>query len=161
MAIWQFKVEIIPELAVAQREVISIDEWNEGLWWLKKQPSQDFLNELASILPAHKSWSDKLSQWGRQESDLIEVWREAEKVDSISTRIETREINHSFIKRLLECANRHHCRLVYARYRTVLPKAYDEFLEALTGSPNYKVVSNPSEWLPKMAQEVLDEENKR
>lgn len=161
MAIWQFKVEIIPEDAVAQRQVISLEEWDEELWWLEKQPSQDFLIELANILPAHKSWSKNLCQWGRQESDLIEVWREAGKVESISARVETRQINYNFIRQLVACVYKYHCRFVYARYRTILPLGYNEFLESLTGSPNYKVVSNPSEWLPKMAQEVLDEEKSR
>lgn len=161
MAVWQFNVEIIPEHVIAQREAISVEELDEELWWQEQQPSEDFLIELANILPAYKSWSEDLSQWGRQESDLIEVWREAGKIESVSARIETREINYSFIRQLLGCVNKYRCRLVYSRYRTVLPQSYDKFLEALTDSPNYKVVSNPSEWLPRMAKEVLDEENKR
>ncbi len=161
MAIWQFKIEIIPDVAVAERQVIPQQEWDEQLWWSELQPSQEFLAELSTLLPPHKSWSTDLSQWGLQDSDLIEVWHESGKVESISARIDTSEVNFHFIKQLLDLAAQWQCRIVYARYRTVQPRAHTEFLESFFASPSYKVISNPDEWLPKMAQEVANEEKNR
>lgn len=154
MAIWQFKVELIPDVEVGGREMIPEGEWEMCQWWMKSQPSDDFLGALASLLPSKESWSDDLSQWGHQHSDLVEVWREDHKVESISARVDTRELNVDFLKALLEIAGKWNCRLVYARYRTVLPRKYPELANALLESPNFKVVRDPKLWLPKMAAEA-------
>ena len=154
MAIWQFKVEIIPDAEAGQRELIPDDEWEQAGWWLNSPPPDEFLEELACLLPSHKSWSDDLSQWGDQQSDLVEVWREGAKVESISARIDTRALNSEFVKALLEIANKWNCRLVYARYRKALPRDYMNLEKALLESPNFKVMRDPEMWLPKMAAEV-------
>lgn len=154
MAIWQFKVEIIPDAVAGQRELIPDDEWEEALWWLNSPPPDELLEELACLLPSHKSWSDDLSQWGDQQSDLVEVWREGEKVESISARIDTRALNTGFVKALLEIANKWNCRLAYARYRKVLPRDYINLVNALLASQNFKVMRDPELWLPRMAAEV-------
>jgi hypothetical protein len=157
MAIWQFKVELIPAVT-AQCKAISLQEWDEQAWWSILQPSRELLLELASLLPTQESWASELSQWGRQDSDLIEVWSESGKVESISARFDCRKVNFQFIRQLLDLSNKWQCSIVYARDRTVQPHSYSAFLESIFASPSYKVVSNPDEWLPKMAKEVKNAE---
>jgi hypothetical protein len=107
---------------------------------------------------AYKTKTSELSQWGQQDSDLIEIWREGQAVESISARIDARELNVPFVKRLLLIAENWNCRLVYSRYRTILPQDYTEFIQALNDSPNFQVIGNPKEWLPRMANEVAQNE---
>lgn len=158
MAIWQFKLEVIPSTAIGAREVIPEKEWKDCSWWLDSNVPHEMLEELSGILPPQKSWSIELSQWGQQDSDLIEIWREGQAVESISARIDARELNVPFVKRLLLIAESWNCRLVYSRYRTILPQDYAEFINALNDSPNFQVIDNPNEWLPRMANEVAQNE---
>lgn len=157
MAIWQFKVEAIPAAVIGAREVIPEKEWDDCSWWLGSDVPCEMVDDLAGILPPHQSWSEDLFQWGRQDSDLVEIWREGDLVESVSARIDTRELNHLFVKRLLAIAEKWQCRLVYSRYRAVLPLEYNAFMDALKESPNFKVIGAPDVWLPRMAEEVANE----
>ncbi|UTY59638.1 hypothetical protein [Massilia sp. erpn] len=158
MAIWQFKLEVIPSALAGARDVIPEKEWADCSWWLDSNVPHEMLEELSRILPPHESWSIELSQWGLQNSDLIEIWQEGQAIESISARIDARELNLPFVKRLLQIVEKWDCRLVYSRYRTILPQAYAEFIEALNDSPNFKVIGNQEEWLPRMANEVAQNE---
>jgi hypothetical protein len=161
MAIWQFKVELVPERIAAGRHVIPEQEWGEQLWWSNVQPSQDLLVGLSRLLPSLDSWSPDLSQWGRQDSDLVEVWRDAGRIESISARVDARHVNLHFIRELVELTARSHCRIVYARYRTVQPQSFASFLEAFLESPARKVVLDPQSWIPRLAKEVEDMQEER
>ena len=156
MAAWQFKIEIVHNSIVAGREGLSLDEWDEGLWWSDIQPNDELITSITSLLPQKESWADELHQWGKQDSDLIEIWYENGKVESISARIDTREPEYEFIKELIRVVADWDCRMIYTRYRNVLPNNYKDFLKVFQDSPNFKVVSNPEEWLPKMASEVAN-----
>ena len=157
MAIWQFKLEVIPATVIGARDIIPEKEWEDCRWWLESDVPCEMVSDLAGILPPHQAWSEDLRQWGRQDSDLVEIWREGDLVESISARVDTREVDPSFVKRLLMIAEKWQCRLVYSRYRSVLPTEYTAFMEALKESPNFKVVGAPEVWLPKMAEEVANE----
>jgi len=106
------------------------------------------------MLPPLKSWHEDLLQWGTQESDLIEVWIESEKLDSITCRIDCRNPNFDFIRKVVDVAQRLNCKMVYSRYRNVLPSEYADFVHAVFDSPNRKFLEAPAEWLPKLASEV-------
>lgn len=157
MAIWQFKLEVIPATVIGARDIIPEEEWEDCRWWLESDVTSEMISDFAGILPPHQSWSEDLSQWGRQDSDLIEIWRESDLVESISARIDMRQLDTSFVRRLLMITEKWQCRLVYSRYRSVLPNDYFKFMEALKESPNFKVVGAPELWLPKMADEVSNE----
>jgi len=111
---------------------------------------------LSSILPSTKSWHEHLLQWGKQDGDLVEVWLEGKRVSSVEARIDCRNLNAQFIRRLFDVAHEWECRLVYDRYRTVLPDDLDGFIRAIWDSPNHKFMEAPAEWLPKLAKEVQD-----
>lgn len=155
MAIWQFKVEFVPNVVVARHDVIPEEEWADCQWWVRSIAPSGLLEDLACLLPSHRSWSEDLSQWGSQDSDLIEIWRENGKIESVSARIDMRNLDLEFVRDLSEIANEGQCRLIYSRYRTVLPQDYAELVGALLASPTFKALKHPEEWLPKMANEVL------
>jgi hypothetical protein len=99
-----------------------------------------------------------LLQWGKQDGDLIEVWLEGTKTDSIEARIDCRDLNSLFIRQLFDLTREWGCRLVYDRYRTVLPEDLEGFIRAIWDSPNHKFMEAPAEWLPKLAKEVQEHE---
>jgi len=161
VAIWQFSVEFVPAGWLGNRQAITEDDYNESLWWVGNQPSQGFEQKIAALLPEAKSWSPHLRQWGVQESDLVEVWYENGVVDSVSARLDCRNINPLLLRKIFELSEAFGCRMVYMRDLTVVGEDFESFVQKLWDSPNHKFLENPGEWLPKMAKEVADRENNR
>lgn len=161
MAIWQFKLEFVPESALVGKTELSEDEWTEQSWWSAYPAPIEYAERFSSLLPPLKSWSEDLHQWGTQEGDLIEVWVESGTVESIAARIDCRELNPQFIRSIFEAAREWKCGLVYSRYRNRLPETLDHFIEAIWNSPSHQVVRAPNEWLPKLAKEVEDANKNR
>ena len=158
MALWQFKLWFVPSEFVGDRQTLEADECEDGAWDSTKQPVADFQSRLTAILPSQKSWHERLFQWGRQDGDLIEVWIEGEKVESISARIDCRNLNPQFMRQIFDLAHEWGFRLVYQRYRVVLPEEWDGFVRAVFDSPNLKFMQDPAEWIPKLAKEVSENE---
>ena len=157
MALWQFKLWFVPSEFVGDRQTLEVGECEEGLWNSTKQPAPGYQSRLSAILPSGKSWHERLQHWGRQDGDLIEIWLEGEKVESISARIDCRNLNAQFMREIFDLAHEWGFRLVYQRYRTVLPKEWEAFVRAVCDSPNLKFMQNPAEWLPKLAKEAENE----
>jgi hypothetical protein len=157
MALWQFKIWFVPSGFVRSRSSLTKQECDEGAWFNTELPT-DYQARLSSILPRTKSWSDQLQQWGKQDGDLIEVWLEGEKVESVEARIDCRNLNAEFIRQVFEIAHEWGFRLVYDRYRTVLPEDFGDFVRAIWESPNHRFMEDPAEWLPRLAKEVEEQE---
>jgi hypothetical protein len=160
MALWQFKSWFVPSEFLGDRQTLEVGECEEGLWNGTKQPPTDYQSRLSAILPSRKSWHDRLLQWGTQDGDLIEIWLDGEKVESISARIDCRNLNAHFMREVFDLAHAWGFRLVYQRYRVVLPKEWDAFVRAVGDSPNLKFLQNPGEWLPKLANEISENEER-
>ena len=154
MAVWQFKLEGVPSSAVVGRDSVSEDEWNESQWWEGVQPSETFLTSIAGLLPTKDSWSEELRQWGRQDSDLVEIWYEDNLVESVLIRLDSRQPNIELIEKLLKILSDSDYCMIHSRDRRVLPNNFVEFVHEFENSPSYKVVSNPEVWLPKMAKDM-------
>ena len=127
MALWHFKIWFVPSEFVGDRRNLDAEECEDGTWDNTKQPAADFQSRLTTILPSRKSWHERLLQWGSEDGDLIEVWMEGEKVESISARIDCRNINARFTRQIFEVAHEWGFRLVYQRYRVALPQQWEGF----------------------------------
>ncbi|HAT40707.1 MAG TPA: hypothetical protein DCS87_03150 [Rheinheimera sp.] len=161
MAIWQLKAQIIPAAYIGERLQLDENEWEEMPWWSIHEPPENFACKFSTLLPPLKSWHEDLHQWGEQASDLIEIWYEEGKLESVSVQFDCRKLNYDFISSVINVANSIDCRLVYSRYKTVMPNAIQELLSFIKESPSQKVLLNPAEWLPKLAMEVADEQKNR
>jgi hypothetical protein len=62
------------------------------------------------------------------------------------------------MRQIFDIAREWGFRLVYQRYRTVLPEDWEGFAHKVCDSPNLKFVQNPEEWLPKLAKEAAEDE---
>ena len=161
MAIWQFTVEFVPISWLGDRQAITDNEHNESPWWVGNQPESGFEQQIVKLLPEAKSWSSDLRQWGAQESDLVEVWYESGSVESISARLDCRNINPPLLRQLFELSEDLECRLIYNRDLTVVGENFESFVRKLWDSPNHKFLEDPKEWLPKMAKEIANREKNR
>ncbi len=158
MALWQFKIRFVPFGMVGERTSLTERECEEAKWWGSAELPADYQSRLSSILPETGSWHKDLLQYGKQDGDLIEVWLERTKVESVEARIDCRNLNPVFIRQVFDVAQEWGCRLVYDRYRTVLPENLQGFTRAIWDSPNHKFMEAPAEWLPKLAKEVQEHE---
>lgn len=158
MAIWQFKMWFVPADFVGNRNFLAKQECEETAWSYTLQLPEDFQTRLSTILPIHKSWHEQLLQWGTQTGDLIEVWMDGDKVVFIEARIDCRNLNTEFMRQLFMLAGEWGFRLVYPRYAMVLPGVWDDFMRAVSESPNLKFLQNPTEWLPKLAKEAKQDD---
>ena len=97
MAVWQFKIALIPKLWVdtggAVLALFNAEGYEESsAAWV------DFSNELleeriGSLLPASKSWNSDLTCWGLDSTNDIQLWCEHGKVQSLTIRFDLRSPN--------------------------------------------------------------------
>ena len=161
MALWQLKIEVIPSERVHGRSQIDAAEFDDALWWSDRQPPPDFRDRLASLLRPTKSWHERLLWFGDEQADRIDVWLEADRVESVGVRVDCREANAPFVRGLLKLAQDWSCSLVETRYLKVLPATLPEFVTAVAGSPSCRFMEDPAHWLPKLAAEVREAEGGR
>ena len=154
MALWQFKVEVVPTERVSGRAHIDAAEFEDACWWSDRQPPSHFRERLASLLPPVNSWHERLLWYGSEQSDRIDVWMEQDRVRSIDVRIDCIKANPPFVKGLLLMVQHWSCSLVEQRYLKVLPATLPEFLATVTDSPSCRFMEDPAHWLPKLAAEV-------
>jgi hypothetical protein len=69
MAIWQFRLMLLPAAAVEQQcggipDSIPQELAEDFAWWAETQPPKDFECLIDQILPERGSWSDSMRIWG-------------------------------------------------------------------------------------------------
>jgi len=161
MALWQFEFEVVPFERVRDRAEIAEAEFDDAGWWSDRQPPNDFLQQLAAILPPTKSWSEKLLWFGKDEGDRFDVWMEDERMHSFRVRIDCQRPNPSLIDGLLRIANDWSCSFIESRYLKVLPLNRSDFINAIATSPSNRFMEDPALWLPKLAAEVKERERRK
>jgi hypothetical protein len=74
MAIWQYRLALIPEGALLSKYdvlplKISMELAEEFGWWSDNQPQSGFEQQIDLILPQMDSWSTSMRMWGHKHSD--------------------------------------------------------------------------------------------
>lgn len=86
MAVWQFKIELIPrEWAIKAGNGVDLLYTEDGYYdvdraWIDFQPSKDLRGIFQKILPPGESWTDDMELWGNTETHDISLWTEDGKV---------------------------------------------------------------------------------
>jgi hypothetical protein len=159
MALWQLKLHLVPSVVVGTRLSLTAEERREQDWQDALRLPDEYQARLATILPAAQSWHDQLLHWGSQDGDLIEVWLDGARVESLDARVDCRSFDGRFIRELVNLAREWKLRLVCARDGSVLREEFDTVIRAVVESPNRKWLEAPDEWLPKLATEAPEPED--
>ena len=94
MAIWQFSCHVIPK----ENEDISNDlDFDEILEWRKQGTS----TEKIDFLDKRKSWSDEISQYGKEDETCIEFIYDNEVLMEIHCRLDMRSLTKEMLKKIL------------------------------------------------------------
>jgi len=149
MAIWQFGVILIPELAIlAECEAFPASipmEMTDHLWWSKQQAPKGFEKQIDLMLPQTKSWSDEMRIWGSESgNDAYVRYTDAEKkaVEEIAFRLDACDPPLDLIRMICGLAVQLSCVLLTVDSEVLQP-VESEVLAAIRNSTAAKFVNDP------------------
>ncbi|MDQ6482528.1 hypothetical protein [Dyadobacter sp. LHD-138] len=94
MALWQYNFFILPLSSYDKfwrQEKLKVDKdslFDDSVFWKNTGIRSDFFSEIEEILSRSKSWSKDLLIYGNVESNVFEIFIEADLVASVSFRID-------------------------------------------------------------------------
>ncbi|NJO33474.1 MAG: hypothetical protein HC869_10335 [Rhodospirillales bacterium] len=150
MAIWQFKVFLLPEAKVHERLggvpiTIPADLVEDAQWWLTYQPC-GIETAIAKLLPEAPSWSAEMRMWGDEEGDAASAIYEDDshsKILEIEFRINVARLSDSLVAGICQLSEQFGCLLVSWRQCHVLRPKVPELMAAIERSKATKYVRDP------------------
>src|SRR5881296_1881707 len=127
MAIWQFRLDLIPTSALrAKYGVVPVSipqEQAENFpWWSEVQPPAGFEARLDAILPKANSWSESMHIWGDERGDTASVcYDNNRKVEWIGFRVDVRELSPGFVRDICRVSDEIKCMLLTGAYHLIAP----------------------------------------
>jgi|SRR5579859_1010970 len=166
MAIWQFRLILIPEKILLSRyEVLPLrlsqKVAENVLWWSDVQPVAGFEKWIDLILTQAPSWSSSMRMWGEKRGNEAYVCYAdlgMTIVEEIAFRIDVREISSDFIHQICVLAKQLDCVLMTTDYSILVP---DEacVLTAMANSTAQKYLVDPASALSSIDQRQFDHLN--
>ena len=151
MAIWQFRVVLVPQSTFETRGEplpvsISSVEVADQLWWSKVQPPEGFERQIDLMSPEIESWSEEIRIWGSEDTNDAHVcYTDASKkvVEEIAFRLDVRDLSPDLVRMICALAQQLSCVLLTADSEILRP-VQSEVLAAIRNSTAAKFVSNPA-----------------
>jgi hypothetical protein len=164
MAIWQFRLVLIPEQVLLRKyEVlplaIPMELAEDFPWWAGAQPPTGLEQQIDGILPRMDSWSTCMRMWGHKHGDDAYVCYGDESkntIEEIAFRIDARRISADLVRHICILARRLACVLMTSDYEILAP---DEsmVLTAIDHSTSRKFVADPVATLQSLDHAKLEE----
>lgn len=131
MAIWQFDFNIIPKVHGTEN-IIS---------WMGETINEEAFQSLEQVLKPHKSWSQDITQFGKDDETCVKILKEKDKIDEISCRLDLRTLKKEELQNILKFINQLNAEILY------LEKAYSASmpvcLNLIKNSNAIKFCQNP------------------
>jgi hypothetical protein len=164
MAIWQFRLILIPErVLLSKYDVLPLaipeDLAEDFPWWSDVQPHIGFEQQIDLILPEMASWSKSQRMWGQKHRDDAHVLYADEtknKVEQIAFRIDASAISLELVRRICLLARQLGCVLMTADYEIL---AADESMvfAAVNQSTARKYIDDPVSTLLSLGKPEIQE----
>ena len=130
MAVWQFRLILLPEKVLLSRYEILPPAIPQELaedfsWWGDVQPQTGFEDQIDLILPRRVSWSTSGRMWGHEDRDDAHVFYVDEtksNVVEIAFRIDANSISSELVKQICILARQLGCVLMTADYEILVPE---------------------------------------
>jgi len=149
VAVWQFKVALIPkrwlDAGGSVAELLTREGWDTASAW-KGVLGDAFKSRIEGILPRGKSWSPSLTVWGSEEHSDIQLFEHGGHVESLNARFDLRQPDMRLFKLVFDFAQ--DCGLAIvdmSRKRTV--SDLNEFVRAAAESEAAHFVLDPASFL--------------
>lgn len=163
MAIWQFKIELIPQSWIDSGGVVEALFSEEGadpsVAWAGYYDSR-LEDRLSSALPNGKSWSSNLTLWGDLEEDDIQLWRDQGKVEFVQVRFDLRNLNLSLFQAIVDIARDLGLAILAPGIKMVVPWDTQELLRVAMESNASRFVDDPHSFLQQVGQRVQEQYSK-
>jgi hypothetical protein len=159
MALWIFRAEIVPQEVLGDRRELSEAEFDESYprFW-ESRDGDRAAHELSGLLPPLKSWDSRLSLFGFEGSDRIEVWREGSRVTNMTLKVDCRTPNTAFIDAVEALGTKHRLLFIYDRTFAVCEPKSGALRQFVFSSAGCRALEDPEIWLPHLAAEVKKRE---
>lgn len=142
MAIWQFECYIIPKRNV---DANIHPDYEEILSWGKQNSSIEKID----FLKKQKSWSNKISQYGKEDETCIEFFYENEILMEINCRLDLRSLSKRMLKNILDYVDRMDGMIFYEN-KIYYPNM-DEVVELMKKSSANRFCQNPRNYIEKFS----------
>ena len=161
MAIWQFRIDLIPRKAIRRifgELPISLPEElaEEFLWWSDAQPPKGFEAWITVFLPEAQSWSQTMRIWGDERGDTGSVcYSNGDQVESVGFRIDVRQLSLAFVRNICELAVRLDCMLLTGTYHLLAPDDLT-VLSSINSSTAQRYLNDPVSTLRELKRQSTD-----
>ena len=157
MAIWQFALHAVPNMPPADVTPMQLTEAEVEIAWESfPVDAASLAARLSAFLPERKAWSEHLRAWGDEDSDDVQVWMQADTVQSIQFRVDVRCVSHAFLNGLCELASEFGWHLVDDA-GVIVPSRPGRILKTILRSPAQRFVADPEHFLKQIAAENGEE----
>lgn len=150
MAIWQFKIELLPtdevrfrvgeppcSLPATFQGSVGYHSTNGGSFWTSRATSVA-VPYFRKLLRETQSWTSDALMYGEEDGDKVEVWD-----DSVVAMIDCRNLDESFVFGVLSIANALECSLLVVETGWVIPAEKEFLVREIESSRALRFVSRP------------------
>jgi len=150
VAVWQFKISLLPQQWLdaggALDALVGADGWHMSPAW-GASDFESIQRRIDGILPPGQSWSESLLHWGSYETDDIQLFSESSLVESLCVRFDLRRPNLALFGLVVAAAEDLHLALVDMARKQVVPRDVQALLRAAAASGAASYVKDPISFL--------------
>lgn len=158
MAIWQYRLELVPRQALfaayGVQPITVPEEMCDGpSWWRGIAHPLGLEEMISSILPQAVSWSDEMKMWGdKKTNDATIGYSDSGKtaIDFVEFRIDAYRVLFPYVTKLCNLAKFFDCVFVNSKRRVLEPDD-SKVVSDIYHSKAYKFVQDPISTLQSLA----------
>lgn len=125
MAIWQYNFTLIPRASFLDKSLnVHFDMdglFEDDIYWDLVSINIDFFSDIDAIIPKGKSWSNNIILFGSEEANCFEVYKDEQKVKSVSFRVDFTSNYEDFLRGVIEFALLKNLLIVDEEYNILEP----------------------------------------
>jgi len=154
MALWQFDLHCLPSVAVVERLgqiplTMKRGDFDNVTWWRCVAQPADIASQFDRFLPRMSSWSPKITTWGEEDGNRIDLVTSGLGIKDIFVRIDVRNLDYKFLLALIRCTDAN--KWVFLTQESyVLGPSLSKLLSAIRRSDSFRFVTDPDEFLRKL-----------
>ena len=150
MAIWQFKIALLPQRWIdTVGDVLSLvdaEGYESAAAWRGYDKCQ-LQDMLGALLPQGRSWHADRVVWGKVDSDDIQLWSSNGEVEFVQVRFDLRNPNFAMFRQVATLAKELHLGILALEVKTLLGPEPDRLLRAAAESAAAHFVVDPESFL--------------
>lgn len=148
MAIWQYNFTLIPRASFLDKSLnVHFDMdglFEDNIYWDLVSINIDFFSDIDAIIPKGKSWSNNIILFGSEKANCFEVYKDEQKVKSVSFRVDFSSNYEDFLRGVIEFALLKNLLIVDEEYNILEPNflSINKLIESSPQFLKYKQLSS-------------------